>query len=457
MPYRRELFILYCLGLMEAVAGFTLLIGVGLVSADPLHGGIFWLLLPATWIGTSSALALGAVDEVSGAGRVGLALLILLLCSLPPVLLLRADVSAIVLTALLIVFFLWRGTLVTAREADHFEVQRRFSLRLALILLGIVILVARGETENGILWLILSLGGIGYVAAGLAALGVSRLNETGPDESAEGAAMAIGGPIAGVLLLSVTALALVSANFIGWLGTLVSPVWDLIASIIAFALTALVYPLLLLAVHFHLGGSRVRFRSPFANRPTQAPVTHATHHGVTLLSVLGTIVAVLVVLMVVALVAFLILRATRSGRQKRRERERREERRTLVTPRDALRLFLRWLRGLFGQGAANAVRAVEAARHSVLGPRYPADPVRRLYAQVLYRAARQGLQRSGATTPAEFEVHLRRRWPEGSREFAAVTRAYMQRRYAERPLTEEDVRRLRDHWQHLRRVMRAPS
>src|SRR5947209_1649269 len=121
VPYRRELFTLWSLGLMEALSGFALLMGL----------------------------------------------------------------------------FIWRGTLITGRDTDHFEVERRFSLRLAMVLLGILVLVARGDTENGTIWLMLSLAGIGYVAAGLAALGVSRLNEARSDESADGAAVAIGGPIAG--------------------------------------------------------------------------------------------------------------------------------------------------------------------------------------------------------------------------------------------------------------------
>jgi hypothetical protein len=100
---------------------------------------------------------------------------------------------------------------------------------------------------------------------------------------------------------------------------------------------------------------------------------------------------------------------------------------------------------------------VEVTRRRVLGPSYPTDPIRRVYAQVLHRAARNGLTRPQSTTPWEFELHLQRRWPEGGQAFSAITQAYVRRRYAEESLTEDDIRRLREHWQQLRRVMRAPS
>jgi hypothetical protein len=127
------------------------------------------------------------------------------------------------------------------------------------------------------------------------------------------------------------------------------------------------------------------------------------------------------------------------------------------SPREIVRGLLAWFRGLFRGTAQAAVQTVRQVRSRIAGPSYPSDPVRRVYAQILYRAAVNGLTRPPGATPLEFQRALSYEWPEGAGDFAAVTEAYIRRRYGEIALGQEEVAVLRQHWQHLRTIMRRPK
>jgi hypothetical protein len=162
---------------------------------------------------------------------------------------------------------------------------------------------------------------------------------------------------------------------------------------------------------------------------------------------------------VIALIALLVLLLIWHASSRREKGTRRagpaEKRQSLLSPAAAFHAVLSWLRGLFSGSAQAAEEVVARTRRRVLGPSYPADPIRRVYAQVLYRAARQGLERSPTVTPAEFQDDLQERWPSGGPHFAAVTAAYIERRYGNTAPSEDDVRRVQQHWHRLREVMRA--
>jgi DNA-binding beta-propeller fold protein YncE len=77
-----------------------------------------------------------------------------------------------------------------------------------------------------------------------------------------------------------------------------------------------------------------------------------------------------------------------------------------------------------------------------------------MYAQMLYRAELAGVLRPAAVTPAEFQVHLAQRWPDGEGDFAAMTDAYVQRRYGDIGFEATEVEEVCSHWQRLRALMR---
>jgi hypothetical protein len=115
-----------------------------------------------------------------------------------------------------------------------------------------------------------------------------------------------------------------------------------------------------------------------------------------------------------------------------------------------------WLRALLGKSHGAAREAVRVTRHRILGPQYPPDPVRRLYAQMLRRAQAAGVPRPPFSTPGEFQLSMATRWPAGSADFAALTEAYVLRRYGEVSFDDRQVQELTERWHRLRSVMRRP-
>jgi hypothetical protein len=111
------------------------------------------------------------------------------------------------------------------------------------------------------------------------------------------------------------------------------------------------------------------------------------------------------------------------------------------------------VRELLSQGARGAEQIMQATRR-FLGPSYPSDPVRRIYAQLLRRAEARGLPRPLDATPWEFERLLVARWPEGSQDFAAVTLAYVHRRYGRSLVAGRELDDLQRRGKRLRGLMR---
>jgi hypothetical protein len=80
-----------------------------------------------------------------------------------------------------------------------------------------------------------------------------------------------------------------------------------------------------------------------------------------------------------------------------------------------------------------------------VGPELPADTVRRWYAQALLALQRRGLPKPASETPAEYLLAVIRSLPACTAEFTALTRAYEDVRYGNRPLDEQAVQRLEPH------------
>jgi len=77
-----------------------------------------------------------------------------------------------------------------------------------------------------------------------------------------------------------------------------------------------------------------------------------------------------------------------------------------------------------------------------------ADPVRRLYHEMLDVASSRGIERAPAQTPLEFEPSLERAFGRPAPE--AITAAFDDVRYGGRAATPEEVRRLREAWDSAR-------
>lgn len=113
----------------------------------------------------------------------------------------------------------------------------------------------------------------------------------------------------------------------------------------------------------------------------------------------------------------------------------------------AWRLLGRGIRGL---------AAFFGRRLPLGGPPAPEELVRRVYRDLLARAAACGMPREPSQTPREFLAHLRRRAPEGlGSAFARITALYEAVCYAETPLGEEAARRLACEWRLVRKFRLA--
>jgi hypothetical protein len=81
---------------------------------------------------------------------------------------------------------------------------------------------------------------------------------------------------------------------------------------------------------------------------------------------------------------------------------------------------------------------------------YHALIVRRVYAQLLDWAAREGRPRRPAETPLEFGAALSERRPDLRDDLGVLTHAYLQVRYGERPESREMIESVRTCWERVR-------
>jgi len=103
-----------------------------------------------------------------------------------------------------------------------------------------------------------------------------------------------------------------------------------------------------------------------------------------------------------------------------------------------------------GQGPAGTLRAALRLPGRARGLIH-ALIVRRVYAQLLEWAAREGRPRRPAETPLEFGAALARWRPELQPELEGITQAYLQVRYGERPESREMIDGVLAGWERVRR------
>lgn len=439
--------------LMELVAGFTVVVGTGLLDLMGTPYSVFWVFLLGGAAGLLVGLAVAAFGPKQPWSQVvllGVGLLTAVLLSLP----VGDGVVSSVVLAILIGAAYWRGLVVTIETPDHAEVQRRFGYGLAILFFGILWLIARGSIYHRSIWQMVAALGIGYILIAMTALVTARVAPSRERGAAPAVLLAVGLELAVVLGLSIGALELLSVDITSWLAHITQPFWDAAGPALTALGTLLFEPVAWL-VHFirstahpshgqhvntpqigHFGGRKVK--------------RHHTSNEWALY--LGAAVAALLA----GGVAYLIWRTLPRIQRKAPPSGFQEERRSILSLAGAFAAFVAWLRGLLHRAAEGVAAVAHGARVRVLGPTYPVDPVRRLYAQLLHRASTVGLPRATAATPAEFAGTLSARWPQGASDFEVLTTAYEVRRYGEIDLDQEEIARLRESWHRARLLLRRP-
>lgn len=99
-----------------------------------------------------------------------------------------------------------------------------------------------------------------------------------------------------------------------------------------------------------------------------------------------------------------------------------------------------------------AVSPWRFVRVSALSPR---EQIRYFYLSVVRRARDRGVQRSPGETPLEYIQDLSTEWPEQSDEFTQLTDAFLEARYAARPIQKSRADAVRDTWKQVRTSIRG--
>jgi len=435
--------------LMEIMPGFAVATGSDYLDSTNVPYDIFWILLLCGAMGICAAEGVRAIklDDpwdravmvTAGAASVAASAWLL-----------PHQWNAIIAGLPLCGIAYWRALVWVDRSVELDDVQHQFGIGFAGIFLGIVWVLARGVTSEGPIWHVLALTGIAYTATALVALTVAR-TESGTTAGTS-VALAVGSMVGILVILGVGALSFFSFDIAGWLGEVTAPFWNLFGLVLVSVIHVLVSPLLwLVDVLHHI----VHLRPQHSN---QQPPPRPRHHKPLTVAhaTVPWIKWVLAALAVLAasLIALVIWRSVpRLNRQQEEKPE--EQDGTTRAPVPFWKALLSWLRRLVRPERIPLPRsAAAAARRRLLGPTYPADPVRRLYAQMLHRAEGRGLPRAAAGTPQEFCRKLEGRWPAASGDFAAMTDAYMLRRYGDIAIAEELIEVLKKRWRHARTMMR---
>lgn len=80
----------------------------------------------------------------------------------------------------------------------------------------------------------------------------------------------------------------------------------------------------------------------------------------------------------------------------------------------------------------------------------PRQKLRYFYLSTVRRAEEHGIGRVESETPIEYAVDLKAEWPQTGKDVDVLTAAFLQARYSNREITEEDVQPVQDHWKHIR-------
>ncbi|HEX8990278.1 MAG TPA: DUF4129 domain-containing protein [Anaerolineales bacterium] len=436
--------------LMEILPGFAVAVGSDLLDSTNVPYSVFWLLLLCGAMGVGVAQAVSVIKLKDPWDRLVMIVAGVVALGMAAWLLphrWNTNIAGLPLCGLAY----WRGLVWVDRSAELDDVQHQFGVGFAGVFLGIIWVIARGVTSEGSIWQVLALTGIAYTATALVALTVGR-TERG---SAAGAsvALAVGTSVGVLVLLGLGALSFFSFDIAGWLGGVTRPFWDLIGLVLGSVIRVLVSPLVWLSEVLHHNTHTRQHISGL--RPPRVQRHKPLITGRTHASWIRWVLAAMALAGVVVIARLLWNAVPRL--QRRQEEEQEESAGTAHAQAPFWQALITWLRGLFRSEKLPLTRSVAAARRRLLGPTYPSDPVRRLYAQMLHRAETQGLPRAVAATPQEFCRRLEGRWPAASSDFATMTEAYVLRRYGDMTVGDDQIQTLKQHWKRARIAMKESS
>ncbi len=456
MPSPRGFVLLVLLLLMEMLAGMSLLIGTNLIEFTGPGFASFWLLLPVALLAAAVGLTV-AGRQLSQRWERTTILGVAVSSTVGPSLVTSHRATEAVATVIILGLAFWRGLVIVEETRDHQDVQRHFASGFAVYGLGMLFLASRGDINQPTIWHVVALSGLAFILVAMVALGLARLEHT-REPGAGRSVLLVGAIHIGFLMVvGFLALQLFAFDLAGGAGHLTQPLFDAVGRA-AFGLATLIAePLQHLFQLLHPHNLRVSGR-PATTRPPLSNVAGkrlkgTKHHDPTN----GVVVIAIVVLILAGILALIWRTLPRRRPTTETTQAYRQERHWLLSPLALLRLCLTWLRSLFKRGSQLAGEAARATQRRVRGPSYPEDPIRRAYAQLLHQAASTGLPRPTAITPQGFEKRLGEQWPDGTPDLAALTTAYVERRYGEREFTDERISLINQQWQRLRALMRAPS
>lgn len=456
MPSPRDFVLLALLLLMEILAGMSLLIGTNLIQFTGPGFASFWLLPPVALLAALLGLTLAGRQFSPRRERTTI-LSVAVVSAVGPSLVTSHRTTEAIATVIILGLAFWRGLVVVEETRDHQDVQRHFASGFAVYVLGLLFLASRGDINQPTIWHVVALSGLAFILIAMVALSVARLEQTREPGAGRSVLLVGAIQIGFLILVGFLALQLFAFDLAGSAGHLTQPFFDSIGRVAFVLVTLIAEPLQHLFQLLHPHNLRVSGRPATTHPPLNSPggkrLKGTKHHDPTN----GVVVIVIVVLILAGILTLIWRTLPRRQHTSQTARAYRQERQWLLSPLALLQLCISWLRSLLKGGAHLAGEAARATQRRVRGPSYPEDPIRRAYAQLLHQSASTGLPRPTATTPQMFEERLGEQWPDGAPDLAALTTAYVERRYGEREFTDQRISLINQQWQRLRALMRASS
>ncbi|MGH2442785.1 MAG: DUF4129 domain-containing protein [Chloroflexota bacterium] len=454
MKPRKSLLVHSLVLVMEVLAGYALVLGSGLQHAFSTGYTLLWIVLGVGLAG----LLLGTMAAVRGGSAERIGPLVLaggIVASVLPALLIGRDVTSFFLALVLCGLAYWRGLTISQSEPGVDAAQIRFGPGYAMLLVGLVWLLATSRLQHQSTWIVLAVLGVGFTGAAMAAMATARLESVREPAAGRTASLAIALQLGLLILAGLILTRIFSLDLSGAFFRATHPVWDALASALLYVLSIVAMPIQgavnLLMHHTHL--PRIKVPVSGYHKPPKPLVVRS--HGVTS-NVPALAAAAVLVTAVVAGVLALISRTVLRTRKRVPELDSGDERHSVLRSGSLWRAIWQYLIHLVRGSPNTTRRRITGTRRRLFGA-YPGDAIRRMYVQLLRRSSAAGLSRSPSTTPAEFQQELAARWPDSGGHFAALTEAYTVRRYGDVALDDAELQHARHHWQAIRSEIHPPA